>query len=164
MESNLIVAMLMLIVGTGNIACRQADAPRLEDRTIEAWLTCEECKDGELAALVKRGQGAIAPLAAALRTGPSQARLDTTRRQLAKTHQSMLEYAKTHPDAPVPMSESAFVDRHVENFIVQYQTRAATGLGAIGGPAARQELSQAQALPLRPPVMAAVKEALQRLQ
>jgi hypothetical protein len=59
------------------------------------------------------------------------------------------------------MSESDYVSREEENLIVLYQSRSATALRAIGGPDAKRELTQAQSLPLRPAVLAAVKRALE---
>jgi len=166
MESNVIAAMLLLILGTGSMGCAQSPQPRIlrNDAVLEAWLTCEECTNGELETIVRAGQSMVSPLAEALRAGPTQDTLDGTRRRLTGAYQSMVEYAKTHPDAPVPMSEREYVDRHLENFIVMYQSHAATGLGAIGGAAAKDELTKASALPLRQPVLTVVRETLQRLQ
>lgn len=164
MELNLLVAALLTLLGGGNPACTQARPVPSEEQTLEAWLTCEECTNGELAAVVRFGRPLVPRLAVALRMGPGQEAVDAARSRLAATHQSMVEYAKTHPGAPVPMSEREYVDRHLENFIVMYQSRAATGLGALGGDDARRELTNAQALPLRAPVLAVVREALLRLQ
>jgi hypothetical protein len=165
MESNMIATLLVLLLGTCSSACARtpAQSQSNEDRVLQAWLTCEECSDGELDAVVKLGSAAVPRLAEALRAGPPQLVLDETRKRLTATHQSMVDYARTHADAAVPMSERDYVDRHTENFIALYQKRAATGLGAIGGPDAKRELTDALARPMRPEVLAAIREALQRL-
>ncbi len=161
MGSNLILTTWLLVAGAGAVACRQPSVPLSNDeRVIQAWLKCEECSDGELAAVVKLGTQVVPRFGEALRSGPSQEALDEVRKQSAASHQRMVEYAKTHPNAPVPMSERDYVNRQEENFIVLYQSRSATALRAIGGPDARKELTQAASLPLRPAVLAVVQEAL----
>src|SRR5947209_11444713 len=73
-----IVMMVLGLAGTG-CASRGPSAPAptaAEDarRVIVAWLECEECGDGELAAVVKLGEAAVPSLVAPLRDGPAPAR------------------------------------------------------------------------------------------
>ena len=154
----------LFLIGYVVAACGQtAPAPTQQNRVIEKWLSCEECSNGELQALVQIGQPAVGPLATALRNGPPQTLRDERRRQLSAKYRASVEYARTHPDSPVPMSEDQYIRRHMDNLVLLYQIRAATGLGFVGGPDARRELTQALSLPLPPDVLVAIRQALVRI-
>lgn len=131
-------------------------------RTIVTYLECEECEEGELEAVMKLGQYAVPTLAATLREGPSPASRELLRRQLLDTYQKLKEYERTHPNAKVSQSEEEYVKTYAENYVALYQSRAATALGAIGGPDARKALEGASQLSLRDDVKAAIKAALDK--
>ena len=131
-------------------------------RTIVAWLECEECTDGELAAVKKLGSIAVPTLAATLREGPPPANLETLRRHLAKTYQKLKEYERTHPESKVS-DEATYVRQNVDAYVSLYKSRAATGLGAIGGSDAKRALQDAAAAPHDDVVKSAINEALGKL-
>src|SRR5512134_3649634 len=62
---------------------------------IVAWLECDECSEGELAAVVKLGQAAVPSLAANLRDGPSPARREQLRRHLEESHARLKDRSRT---------------------------------------------------------------------
>ncbi|HEX7175579.1 MAG TPA: hypothetical protein VF240_10005 [Pyrinomonadaceae bacterium] len=132
-------------------------------RAIVNYFECEECEAGEIEAVVKLGQVAVPTLAATLLEGPSQANLELLRRHLTASYRELREYERTHPKAKVPGSEEQFVKTYMDNYVVLYQTRAATALGAIGGPEARRALEEASRKPLRGDVQAAVKASLEKI-
>jgi hypothetical protein len=102
--------------------------------TIERYLTCEECVNGELAAVTALGQAAVPTLTAAL-TGPSaqsianitKSSVDAFARARAQSNRS-----SQSDRALRPLSDSAaFVSRNVESFRASYQGRAAHALTVI---------------------------------
>lgn len=123
-------------------------------RAIVAWLECEECADGELAAVVRLEQTAVPSLVASLRDGPPPARREAQRRHLVLTYRRL----------KLAMTEEQYVRRYAENYFALYRIRAADALSAIGGPAATQALEDAAAEPYRDDVKAAIRAALARLQ
>jgi HEAT repeat protein len=122
---------------------------------IVAWLECDECSEGELAAVVKLGQAAVPSLAASLRDGPSPARREQLRRHLEESHARLKDRSRT--------SAAVYVPRYTENLVALYRVRAARALSAIGGPVARQALEDALGQPYRDDVRQSIKAALTRL-
>lgn len=131
-------------------------------RTIVTYLECEECEEGELEAVVKLGQSAVPTLTATLREGPGPANRELVRRQLQDTYKKLKEYERTHPNSKVSQSEEEYVKTYSENYVALYQSRAATALGAIGGPDARKALEEASQASVRDDVKAAIKAALDK--
>lgn len=131
--------------------------------SIIAYLECEECMDGERAAVVKLGRTAVPTLAAALREGPSDVQLELLRRHITNTHRKLKEYEQTHPEAKPLRSVEFYVKLYTDNYLALHQSRAATALGAIGGPEARRALEEASRKPLRGDVQAAVKASLEKM-
>ncbi len=129
-------------------------------RIIVNWMECEECTDGELAAVVRLASTAVPTLSAILREGPSPARLESVRRSLVSSYQKLREYGETHPNARPRMPEQEYVDTYLANLTARYRARAATALGDIGGPAAERALRDALDARHRPDVDRAVREAL----
>jgi len=123
-------------------------------RAIVEWLECEECRAGELEAVVRLEQAAVPSLVAALREGPPPVRREAQRRHLIATYQRL----------KLTMSEDDYVRRYAENYEALYRIRAADALAAIGGPTARQALEAAAAQPYREDVTRAVRAAQARLQ
>lgn len=107
--------------------------PKMEEHRIDRWLTCDECIDGERAAVLAMGQEAVPALKAAL-VGPSDAR-----REVMKA-----KFADSYSVSPIAgLSQSAYVDSLHSNYVATYQKRAATALGDIGGSEAVAALQQA---------------------
>jgi len=123
--------------------------------TVMAWLDCEECSDGELAAVVKLGDAAVPSLVASLRGGLSPARREQLRRHLEESYTRLQNKSRASADA--------YVQRYTENLVALHRMRAADALSIIGSPAARQALESAQAEPYRDDVKQSIKAALARL-
>ena len=101
---------------------------------VELWLSCEECDNGERAAVVALGDDAVAALDVALR-GPSP---EQRRNISAQTLQGLaLGGVGVGPDSAVAHG----FDR---NFVATRQQRAAIALGDIGTPRALAVLRQAR--------------------
>jgi hypothetical protein len=131
-------------------------------RTIVQWLECQECGEKELEAVRRLGQTAVPTLTAALQRGPSPGNLELLRRHLTESYRQLKQYERTHPEAKVMGSEKEYVATYTGNYIAQYQTRAATALGAIGGPEAEKALEEAQKSKLRDDVALVVSTALKQ--
>ena len=162
MTSRTLAVAALLVAGAVHPAFGQP-LPPAGTAVVDKWLECEDCIDGELQALVKLGTPAVPSLGAALRSGPPQNKRTAYQTQLSATYQQAVAYAKTHPEAPVPTTEADYIRRHMDNQVTRYQIRAANGLGAIGGPDAKKELTQALGLPLPTAVLVSVREALLRI-
>jgi hypothetical protein len=127
---------LILGVLAANSAFVAGCGPSERDRqTIEAWLACEECYDGQRANVRAIGQGAVPALERILRDGPSRG----DRRQVRRKFQSI--YAAVGQRARVGRKQ--YVDELEQGFIASYQKRAAISLGDIGGDRARRVLRRA---------------------
>lgn len=129
-------------------------------RTIVAWLECEECSEKELENVRRLGQAAVPTLVAALERGPSPGNLELLQRHLTKNYRELKEYERTHPEAKVTGTEKEYVTTYTDNYLAQYQSRAAIALGEIGGAEARRALENAQKRKLRDDVAQVVATAL----
>jgi hypothetical protein len=164
-------SLAILIMCLAALGCRPAEEPgKLSPeeaaearRTIVAWLECEECTDGELEAVVTLGKVAVPSLVASLQKGPAPASLELVRRQLAANYKAIVEYARTHPEAKIPMSEETYVKTYLDNYIALYRIRSAESLAEIGGPEAKRALEEALAANYRDDVRTVVKESLEKL-
>jgi HEAT repeat protein len=112
-------------------------------RQIARWLDCEDCIDGELDAVVKLGATAVPTLSAVLDKGPSEANLERMRIHLVESRERLVEYSRKH-GGKEPPGETEFVQPFLDNYVARHRIRAATGLGAIGGPEARKALEAAR--------------------
>jgi hypothetical protein len=145
------------------VPARPAGAALTTTQVVDNWLLCEDCLDGELQALVRAGAPTVPLLAAALDAGPPQTNRDEARQRFLATHHSMTDYALTHPSSPVPTSEAEYVQRNLDHYVTMYQLKAARGLGAVGGPDAKRELTQALGLPLTADILTVVREVLGKM-
>ena len=169
-----LVLLAAVVLLNTSIACRRAESPeeavaklapeQAADvrRTIVLWLECEECIDGELAAVAELGAAAIPTLSAVLREGPSPASRESARRKLGRSYQQLREYAISHPEVEVPMDEEEYITTFLGNYVALHRIRAAQALGAIGGPYGKDALERAPG-DLREDAMAAVGVALDSL-
>jgi hypothetical protein len=167
-------ALLMILLALGLVVrdCQKRDPTHppltpeqatVARRAIINYLECDECEEGELEAVVKQGPAVVSSLVATLLEGPSRANLETLRRQLITNYRELKEYERTHPDSKVPGTEEQYVKTFTENYIALYRVRAATALGAIGGPEARRALEEASRKSLRTDVQAAVNASLAKI-
>lgn len=126
-----------------------------------AWFECEECTDNELERVVNYGEFVVPNLAATLQGGLSPSKRAEVRQHLQETYRALAEYAKEHKDSSLQMSEQEYLDTYLENAEALYRLRAATALGRIGTPTAREALERSLALKeLRPDVRRVVERAL----
>jgi hypothetical protein len=121
-------------------ACRLSDN---EFRTLDNWLTCDDCSSGERAAVEAMGWKAISRLEVAL-IRPAPAREAVMKTKFAQSY----DQARINSRVPT-LSAQAYVDYRVANYVATYQKRAAESLADIGslgflhGWRARRALDQA---------------------
>ena len=101
-----------------------------ERRTIDEWLQCEECSDGELDSVAQLGNRGVRRLTAALRGAPPEDS-SNIRFQAESMHARV-------QGATIPVTE--YADRAVANYKATYQKRAAIGLHRINTPQAHAAL------------------------
>jgi len=112
-------------------------------QALTTWLECEECQDGELAAVTRYGQTVVPSLIAVLDGGPSPASREQMRRQLEVRYDELAERAQRNPNARLASSKDQFIALYLGNFDAQYRVRAAQALAAIGGQRSRGALEAA---------------------
>src|SRR3954464_10321248 len=106
-------------------------------RAIHAWLTCDDCASGQRGAVAVLGDNAVPELADALEGPTSDQRAIMT----AKFESSFSRIASRVS----PMQKGAYTTFRNDNYIANYQKRAAISLGDIGTDAARKALDGALA-------------------
>jgi hypothetical protein len=106
-------------------------------RAIHAWLTCDDCASGQRGAVAVLGDNAVPELAGALEGPTSDQRAIMT----AKFESSFSRIASRVS----PMQKGAYTTFRNDNYIANYQKRAAISLGDIGTDAARKALDGALA-------------------
>ena len=146
--------------GAQQTAAPQQLPPADVQRTLLIYYECEECQSGELQAVVRLGDNAVAPLAQVLRDGPPADSIAKLQQHLVTQYQQDANDARLRNAPAPPMSQDETVALYTENYTRMYRTRAARALGAIGGTNARAALTRAQSLNLPPEVQAAIKQAL----
>lgn len=116
------------------------DAPTAKDRTaVMRWLKCEECVENELEAVRSGGNRVVGLLAEALR-GPAADSAANVEHQLSQA------YVRLRARGPAPVLDSArYVNHYLRNYRSLYQSRAITGLAAIGSARAMDSLEAAKA-------------------
>jgi hypothetical protein len=139
---------VVLLVGFA-AACTGLDSS--ERATIDTWLGCIECHEGELDSVValaarKRSPTVIA-LEDGLLAGPSGVRRQNMTRQIDSTYKILV--AVRAPDPVVPQPQ--FVRRYLDNLIGVYRVRSAIALATIGGTDVLPALDSAAANSLRTP-------------
>jgi len=119
-------------------------APACQDRSAEAnrvvmrWLKCEECVEDELQAVRDLGNDAVQPLADALRGPPA----DSTANVESQLGQA---YVLVRDRGPAPTLDSTrYVNHYLANYKSLYQSRAISGLAAIGNERAIAALEEAR--------------------
>ena len=106
-------------------------------RIVERWLSCEECDHRELDSVRVRGDRLVPLFRQALK-GPSAPDSATVLDQLASAHTQL------KLRGPVPLDSGRYVNHYMRNYKSLYQSRAITGLAAIGTPGAMAALEAAQ--------------------
>lgn len=122
---------LGIVMLSGATACKLSSA---EYATIDAWLLCDDCLNGEREAVRQIGGKAVHTLDRAL-IRPSPGRIANKQAQFQQMYRA----------APPPaVSESVYVAGLLGNYIARYQLRAALALGDIGGRRALAALRRAR--------------------
>jgi hypothetical protein len=129
-------------------------------RVLVNWFECDECVDGELAAVLQLGERAVPDLIAALESGADDARRSLFERELNERFDRLIRYQADHPNAQVGSDRGAFVRMYLDNFDAQYRVRAATALAEIDGVEARAGLERALRQAVRPDVKGVIEEAM----
>jgi hypothetical protein len=124
----LVVAMLAMA------ACNGAAPTPAERRTVEEWLLCEECSDGELDSVLALGDRAVPLLKDALEGPP-----DDRRANMRQQSEAMWRGLQDTTAVLLP----TFVARYDSNYVASYQTRAAVALDSLDTPETRQILLDA---------------------
>jgi hypothetical protein len=135
------------------------ESARMRTALVE-WFECEECEEGQLAAVVRFGDAVVPSLAATLEGGPGPASRELLRRELEKRHRELVAYAKDHPEAKPASSEREFVALYLDNYDALYRSRAAQALGAVGTDAAVAALQRALEAKYRPDVQRSIEQAI----
>jgi hypothetical protein len=140
-------------------ACSESEpepqATREQTERIVEWLTCDECRDGELAYVVDSVGPAAAPvLEEALVAFPDE---------YVANIRAAVGLAWSRRTNPL-IDSLEYVDRFVANYRATIQARAARALGALGEVAALERAYRERvALELRDDVVAAIESELARL-
>lgn len=126
-----LVPTLFLVLAILSTGCKLSDQ---EYATINAWLLCDDCRNGERAAVKAIGGKAVHTLDVFLK-GPSRGRIANMEAKFRQTYHTL----------PSPsVSESDYVAELRRNYVALYQRRAAISLGDIGGTGAVGALRRAQ--------------------
>ena len=118
-----------LVLGVVLAAACQRPPTDSERRTVERWLLCEECVDGELDSVVALGDRALPLLKAALE-GPPADRRANMRLQAEAMYTQIRDTSNL-------VGRQPYVAYHTDNYVASYQSRAATALQRIGTADAR---------------------------
>jgi len=128
----------MIVTALAVSAC--TEPPTQDDRlAVMRWLKCEECVDNELAAVRKAGNRAVPLLSEALR-GPPADSTANVKRQIGEA------YVRVRERGPAPtLDSSVYAKYYLGNYRSLYQSRAISGLEAIGTKEAMDALEGARA-------------------
>lgn len=131
---------------------------------VQALLLCDECSDGELAAVVGMGSSALPFLSSAL-YGLSPEQEVNARVMLSGLWSRAAAYRNRRGEPPA-VTEAGYIRRNMSNMVALVEKRAAAALVSIGGGDAEDALRAALddhlggGLALRPDVIQAYRDAL----
>ena len=133
------------------VACQRDLKPR-ERARIYSWLQCEECVDGELAAVKALGTGwrtgkaTVDSLSDDLLAGPSaQRRANVEHQFLVSFKSDSAEAILSVLPSVLPVTSTEYVRHYQDNFVNLFRIRAAIALARIGGSKATAVLDSAVA-------------------
>jgi len=126
---------LSILGFVGLVSLNACHLSKEEYTKIDAWLLCDDCANGERAAVKAIGGKAVHTLDRAL-IGPSPGRRANMEAQFRQAY-------RTLPGAPT-VPESAYVAELRDNYVALYQRRAAISLADIGDSRALAALRRAQ--------------------
>jgi|ERR1051325_4779048 hypothetical protein len=131
-------------------------------RAVIAWLECEDCVSGELAAVVHYGDTVVPMLRAAILGGASPATKAVLRLDLEERYDELVAREAKPPYAKVGSTKEAFVARNLESLDAQYKIQAAMALAAIGTPSAKKAMQDGLASASRPDIREAIRSQLKK--
>ena len=103
---------LVLVAGC-SLVTRFSRLTSEERDTIDYWLFCEECTDGELDSVLslasRKPSATTDTLVNDLLQGPSATRRDNLRMQLAKSYSRLADYTGQRGGPSVPLDQAAYV-------------------------------------------------------
>ncbi len=132
-------------------------------RVLKDWFECEECDDGELAAVVELGDGAVHLLGAVVVRGLSSAARARFVGQLEERYEQRLAYAEQYPSFAPVMKRDVFLSHHLGNRDALYRVRALRALERMGTDAARDALEEAQGQTGHPGVEREIRRVLSEM-
>ena len=152
-------------------SCRQQETPRQMTaaesaqalQAMTTWFECEECQDGELAAVTKYGDAVVPSLIAVLNDGLSPASRERIRLDLEARYDQLAARAQQRPNAKLASTKDQFAALYLGNFDAQYRVRAAQALAQINGARARSALEGALGKPHRADVDSVVRGLLRTM-
>lgn len=127
------------------------------------WLECVDCTDHELERVAQLGTTAVPSLIATLQQGPSQAQREIMRRRLITLFAQSTHSGERQPDNKMTMSESAYVEHHLNGYSNRCRIRAAIALGRIDGSESKAALQGALHKSYPPSVSAVVMNLLKKM-
>lgn len=127
------------------------------------WLECVDCLDHELEKVARLGTTAVPSLIATLRQGPSEAQRESMRRRLITLFAQSKHSGGHKPGHGKTMSESSYVEHHLNGYSNRCRMRAAIALGRIGSPESKAALQAALHGNYPPSVSAVVMNLLKRM-
>lgn len=144
-----VLRLLPLLAALGVAACDELSSA--ERRTLDTWLGCIECNEGELDSVValasRKRPATVAALRDDLLAGPSPVRRQSMGRQLDSSYKVLVAVRSPDPAPP----RVAFVRRYLDNLIGVYRIRSAVALATIGGSDVLPALDSAASNTLRTP-------------
>ncbi len=115
----------LLALALALVACNRLKPA--EERTVQRWLLCEECVEGEqdsVVALAIREGRVEKALIKALKDGPSKERLNNMRLQAVAMY-------KRIPPTPGGITQKDYVDHYLLNYRMAYASRSAIALRRV---------------------------------
>jgi len=95
------------------------------------WLTCSECGESQLEAVLRLDPLPVSELAYAAQNGPTDATMDSFEARLDEVFDDLQEYSKDHPEALPGTGRRQFIEQYASGFKRRYKVRAVQGLGRI---------------------------------
>lgn len=129
--SRILIAGCCVVMACGDVTLQAADYT-----TIDKWMTCEECINGERAAVITRGDAVVPLLRQALLYVPPNDEADMVRKQLAAAYATL---------QPPGVTLTQYVEPLFRNYVALRQVRAAAALSDIGTERAVRALDEALA-------------------
>jgi hypothetical protein len=137
----LLVAIVVMILDSCSLTVR-------ERGTLDDWLVCEDCMDGELdsvvALAVRKPNATRDHFISALLNGPDAVQVVHLENQLTGAYAQLADYVGS-TGGVLAEAQPDYIERFRQNFVDVTRKRAAIALKKIGGAAAMEALDSAAA-------------------